>query len=163
MLAPEGVRIMTFRNRFQTALLRALPAVLVLGLLLPNAFAVSLDQARFVLLTQLDGRLVGGGEFERDDGEIELDFEILERAQGPFRFSVHYRDGTVLIHDARLDGRTLLIEGSDGSWTSLRELARAHRIDLEYDRDDDLDDDLICLVPANARSAWWPYGEDDCD
>lgn len=162
MLAPEGVRTVIIRNRFRTVLLRTLPALLVLGLLLPSAFAVSLDQARFVLLTQLDGRLVGGAEFERDDGEIELEFEILERAQGPFRFSVHYRDGTVLIHDARLDGRTLMIEDSDG-WVSLRELARAHRIDLEYDRDDDLDDDIICLVPVEARSAWWPYGEDDCD
>ncbi len=154
---------MNKRLTIRSLLLRALVLLVALGLFLPSAMAASLDQARFILVAQMDGRLVGGGEFERDDGELELDFEILERVQEPLRVSIHYRDGTVLIHDGRLnDRRRLEIHGSDG-WISLHQLARSHRIDLDYDReDDDLDDDIVCLVPEAARSQWWPYGE-DCD
>ncbi len=142
---------------------RTLVMLLALGLFVPTALAVSLEQARFILVTQDDGRLVGGGDIEFDDGELELDFEILERVQEPLRVSIHYRDGSVLIHDGRLNDRGRLeIHGSSG-WFTLHQLARDHRIDLDYDReDDDLDDDIVCLVPEAARSQWWPYGE-DCD
>lgn len=151
------------RLHIRKLLLKALFLLVPLGVLLPSALAVSFDQARLVFVNQLDGRLVGGAEIERDDGELEMDFEILEDAQGMLRMSIHYRDGLVLIHDARLNDRGALeVLGSDG-WSSLRDLARAHRIDLDYDReDDDLDDDLICRVPVDSRSQWWPYDE-DCD
>lgn len=138
---------------------RALLALLAFALLAQSALAVSLERGTIVLLTDLNGRLVGGGEIERDG---DLDFEILRNASGELRFSVHYRDGTVLIYDAFInDSNRLVIEGAEGSYT-LQELARSHRLDLDYDRESELDDDIICIVPRYARSDAWPYGE-DCD
>lgn len=133
--------------------------MLLLGLLAQTALAVTLERGTIVLLTDLNGRLVGGGEIERDG---DLDFEILRNASGELRFSVHYRDGTVLLYDATVDERgRLLIETAEGNQT-LHELARAQRIDLDYERESELDDDIICIVPPAARSDAWPYGE-DCD
>ena len=138
---------------------RVLPALLALTLLAQAALAVSLERGAILLVTDLTGRLVGGGEIERDG---DLDFEILRSASGELRFSVHYPDGTVLIHDAFIgDGNQLVIEGADGNY-SLRDLAREHRLDLDYERESELDDDIICMVPREARSDAWPYGE-DCD
>lgn len=144
---------------WQSAAARLLLTLCAATLLTSAALAVTLERGAILLLVDFDGRLLGGGRIERDG---DLDFEILRSASGPMRFSVHYGDGLVLIYDAYLnDSNRLVIVGDDGTRT-LNELARAHNLDLDYDRESELDDDIVCLVPASARSTWWPYGE-DCD
>src|SRR5699024_2143851 len=131
--------------------------MLLLGRLAETALAVTLERGTIAVLTDRDGRLAGGGETGRD-GAVE--FELLRHPSGELRSSVPYRDGTVLLYDATVAERgRLLIETAEGNQT-LHELARAQRIDLDHERESELDDDIICIVPPAARSDAWPYGED---